>query len=338
MPAQTRDEFRCGVFQRDDSQCVICSEAGQDAHHLIERRLWDDGGYHLDNGVTLCGQHHILAEQTLLSVEELREAAGITKVVLPAHLYRDHRYDKWGNVILANGQRARGELFDDESVQKALAQTLHLFTPYIKYPRTYHLPWSPGCTADDRVLTDTSFFEGKEVVVTVKMDGENTTMYSDHIHARSIDSANHPSRNWVKGYHAKVAYQIPSGWRVCGENLFAAHSIRYSSLPSYFLAFSIWDEFNRCLSWDDTLEWCELLELQSVPVLYRGVWSEEEVRKLATSEYSGNECEGYVVRVANSFSYGDFRKAMAKYVRAGHVKTSHHWRFAAIRQNHLTSG
>lgn len=36
------------------------------------------------------------------------------------------------------------------------------------------------------------------VVITEKMDGENTTLYRDGLHARSLDSRHHPSRNWVK--------------------------------------------------------------------------------------------------------------------------------------------
>ena len=45
-----------------------------------------------------------------------------------------------------------------------------------KYPRTYHVPWSPGTTSDDRLLKSVDQFVGKRVVVTEKMDGENTTM------------------------------------------------------------------------------------------------------------------------------------------------------------------
>jgi 5-methylcytosine-specific restriction endonuclease McrA len=44
----TRDEFRVGVFARDGKTCVACGKPGQDAHHIIERRLWPDGGYYLD--------------------------------------------------------------------------------------------------------------------------------------------------------------------------------------------------------------------------------------------------------------------------------------------------
>ena len=67
---------------------------------------------------------------------------------------------------------------------------------YVKYPRTYHLPWSRP-TSDDKKLVDDSQFYGKHLVVTLKMDGENTSMYEDKIHARSIDSANnnHPHCN-----------------------------------------------------------------------------------------------------------------------------------------------
>ena len=57
-------------------------------------------------------------------------------------------------------------------------------TSYVKYPRTPHLPWSPGATADDRVHTDLAGLEGREIVVTEKLDGENTTIYRDHVHAR----------------------------------------------------------------------------------------------------------------------------------------------------------
>ena len=65
----------------------------------------------------------------------------------------------------------------------------------VKYPRTAHLPWSPGATADDIYQGKLSSFEGKYVVVTEKMDGENTTLYRDYMHARSVDSRFHPSRN-----------------------------------------------------------------------------------------------------------------------------------------------
>jgi len=241
-----RSAFRQGVFVRDNFKCVNCGASHGasrlDAHHIIERRLFDNGGYFLDNGATLCddgNQCHMRAEQTVLTCEQIRTAAGISRIVLPDHLYDDYDYDKWGNILHPDGTRTKGELFNDESVQKVLKEggVLPLFRPYVKYPRTYHLPWSPGLTDDDRMLPSVSVFEGQEIVVTRKMDDENTTMYPDYLHARSLEEEHHESRGWVKRLHAEICWNIPQGWRICGENLFALHSIRYDDLLSYFLVF-----------------------------------------------------------------------------------------------------
>lgn len=323
-------------MKRDHYRCVVCGNPESVVvHHLLERRLFPDGGYYLENGASVCEQHHIECEQTLISVERMRELCGITKACLPEHLYRDNQYDKWSNIILPNGQRLKGELFYDESVQKILEPCLHLFTHYVKYPRTHHLPWSEGLTDDDRVLKDLSAFHGQRVIVTTKMDGENSSWYSDHYHARSIDSGNHPSRNLVKAMWAQRAHDIPEGWRICGENLYAQHSIKYTDLESYFYGFSVWNDRNECLSWDETLEWFQLLDIVPVPVLYDGIWDEQKIRAL-WNDSNWERQEGYVVRVASAFPYRDFRTKVSKMVRKGHVMTSkHHWMSQIITPNGL---
>ena len=328
----SRDQFREGVFARDGHRCVFCGRTGPetpegklDAHHIIERRLWNDGGYYLDNGATVCEEHHLQCEQTILSVEEVREAAKITKILVPDQFYPEQPIDKWGNYILEDGRRTKGELFHDESVQKVLASVLDLFVPYVKYGRTFHLPWSPGIHDDDKALKDASQFVGKRVIITEKMDGENTSMYTDHIHARSIDSRGGEDRAWVKRFWSQIAHDIPAGWRICGENLWAEHSIHYSGLPSYFLGFSAWNEQNVCLSWDETITYFDLLGITPVPVLYDGLWDEKVIRALE-KQLSWDKNEGYVVRVADSFTYGQFKTSIAKFVREGHVTTTKHWR------------
>lgn len=336
----SRDAFREGVFERDGGKCVICGKPAADAHHILERRLFDDGGYYLDNGASVCAEHHILCEQTVISVEEVRDAAGIQRALLPDQLYDDASFDKWGNEILPNGQRLRGELWHDESVQKVLAAggVLGLFTNRVKYGRTFHLPWSEGMHDDDRMLKSLVAFEGHEVCVSRKLDGENTTMMRDAFHARSIDGRHHPSRDWAKGLWASLAQDLPIDWRLCGENLFAKHSIGYQDLPSYFMGFSIWNERNVCLSWDETLEWFELLGLHHVPVLYRGPWDEKLIRGLYDSKRDWNEHEGYVVRRTDAFTYGQFRTHVGKFVRKDHVRTSKHWMFGSrIERNGMAS-
>ena len=204
-------------------------------------------------------------------------------------------------------------------------------TQHYKYPRTPHLPWSPGAASDDLILARHTF-EGCSVVVTEKLDGENTTMYLDHIHARSLDSSPHPSRTWVKALHGSVAHLIPEGWRLCGENVYAQHSIAYQNLKNYFYLFSVWDETNTCLSWQSTREWAELLGLELVPVLYEGVWDEARVRSL---KLDFDQQEGYVVRNQDAFTFEEFARNTAKWVRQDHVQTSKHWLHSAVTPNGL---
>jgi 5-methylcytosine-specific restriction endonuclease McrA len=47
-PLLTRDRFRESVLARDNHACVVCKRKGipLDAHHIIERRLFPDGGYY----------------------------------------------------------------------------------------------------------------------------------------------------------------------------------------------------------------------------------------------------------------------------------------------------
>lgn len=206
-----------------------------------------------------------------------------------------------------------------------------------KYPRTPHLPWSPGATDDDKMLSSVAHFEGRQVVVTEKMDGENTTIYGDcYTHARSIDSAHHESRAWVKALAAAKGRDIPDGWRLCGEGMYARHSIGYTGLPSYFLLFGIFDENNNALSWSQVEEWAALIEIPTVPVLYKGLWDEEAVKACLppTSTY-GSTPEGYVVRLAEGFPFASFGKSIAKYVRPNHVTTDTHWMQQAIVPNGL---
>lgn len=212
---------------------------------------------------------------------------------------------------------------------------------YYKYSRTYHVPWSEGTQSDDRILEDISHFENQQIVVTLKMDGENTSMYSDHIHARSLDSKHHESRNWVKQLHSTICSSIPDNWRIVGENMYAKHSIFYKNLKSYFYVFAIYDDKNTCLSWDETKTYCELLGLVHVPVLYEGIWDLNRVKSCWTEyDSDGNEQEGYVIRVKDSFSYenqdeGVYSKYTAKYVRKNHVQTSQHWMNEKIILNEL---
>ncbi|MGW2873166.1 RNA ligase family protein [Kitasatospora sp. NPDC001225] len=213
----------------------------------------------------------------------------------------------------------------------------------VHYPRTPHLPWSPGAAADDVRAGDLSALAGAEVVVTEKLDGENTTLYRDGLHARSLDSAHHPSRAWVKGLQSRIAPRIPDGWRICGENLFARHSIPYTDLESWFYGFSVWTggadggdlDGDHCLDWDDTVRFLRRLGVPVPRVLWRGRYDERALRALRLDL---DRQEGYVVRTVRGFSRAEFGERVAKWVRPRHVRTDTHWMHAAVVENGLAPG
>lgn len=208
----------------------------------------------------------------------------------------------------------------------------------VKYSRTVHLPWSEG-VSDDDLVAEVPFKEGEEVVITMKCDGENTTIYPNgECHARSLDSARHPSRSWVNALAARVGPDMPEGIRICGENLYAQHSIQYSQLPSYFLVFGMYeirDGVDTCLSWDETVAYAEMLGLDMVPVLYRGPWSQDLHSRIWPQPpmLGADANEGYVVRRASAFAKADFGGNVRKWVRKGHVNTDQHWMYATVVPN-----
>ena len=345
----TRDDFRAQVFARDGGKCVFCgrlaeqtSEGKLDSHHIIDRRLFtanhEKGGYFVANGATVCEDHHRECEMTVLSCQDVRDAAGIKEIVIPSYFYDDQPVDKWGNPIIQNGMRLKGPLFYDESVQKilALGNVLRLFSKYVKHPRLPHLPWSEGMNSDDRRIETLAGLIGREVVVSIKMDGEQTSVYNDYLHARSIDGPPHTSRAWVKKFASEWQYHLSDDQRICGENLYAQHSIIYDEsnpLPSYFCGFSMWDR-DMCLGWDDTMDNFKILGVTPVPVIWRGIFDEKTILGLYDTDRDWAKIEGYVVRLTDGFSFNEFKNSVAKFVRKGHVQTAkHHWRSQRIIPN-----
>lgn len=210
-------------------------------------------------------------------------------------------------------------------------------TKLYKYPKTLHFPWSENLKNDDRMVKDDSHFKEKFVIASIKMDGENTTLYRDNYHARSLDGRHHSSRNWIKNFHGKIKHQIPEDYRICGENMYAKHSIYYKNLESYFLVFSAWCK-EICLDWSETRLLVDGLSF--VPIIYMGIYNRKKIEEYY-QEYcamSKDEVEGYVVRTYGRFHLRDFNENVSKFVRKNHVRSSEHWMHSKIEKNKLKHG
>lgn len=201
-----------------------------------------------------------------------------------------------------------------------------------KYNKTYHLPWS-NPSSDDKIADDITCLIGREIVITEKLDGENTGMKNEGVYARSHGTFTTSawSREVRQLHLMKVKDNLDENTFIFGENMEGIHSIEYTNLDSYFYMFGIRDNL-VWLSWDEIEEYSYLLGIPTVPVLFRGIVnSEKELRDLVeglvkNQSKLGGDIEGVVVRVSDRFDDDDFKKSLQKWVRKNHVKTiDKHW-------------
>jgi len=218
-------------------------------------------------------------------------------------------------------------------------------TELAKYPRTWHLPFSPGLTRDDRVMPEgPGLLLGRPLVLTEKMDGSNVVLRRSGVFPRARW---HESMNPLRALQATIGWQLPEHVDLCAEWLLATHSIHYDRLSAHCQVFGAFDgQRGAFLAWKEVVELASTLGLVSVPVLEQDavVRTEEELEALVlkharVASSQGEQREGVVVRVADEIPAGEFGRLVGKYVRAGHVdEDSSHWAQGPWRKNALATG
>lgn len=210
-----------------------------------------------------------------------------------------------------------------------------------KYGRTWHYPFSPGTTSDDRInhhyWNDVANI--KHILHTEKLDGENNCLSKHGVFARSHATPT------VSPWTAKLRERWDGikndlgELEIFGENLYAIHSIEYQKLECYYFVFAI-RYLDKWLSWEETKHYAALLDFPVVPELsivkpLEQSEFENEILSL-TKESSVFESidtqtlkpctrEGIVSRNMEEYAVEDFQHHVFKYVRKGHVKTDEHW-------------
>jgi hypothetical protein len=206
----------------------------------------------------------------------------------------------------------------------------------MKYPRTFHLPWSPGGTKDDKKMKSVDSLLNREIIISEKLDGSNSCFETSGVFARSHGQApKHASFDLLKQKYYNLQNFIKPDEQIFLENCFAVHSITYEELSDFCFVLNI-REKNLWLSQEQVEQRARELNLKSAPVLFKGtIKSSLELEKLTSHLSSlpsiyGGEREGVVVRVSDSFLDKDFSHCVAKWVRKDHVQTDEHWMNKAI--------
>lgn len=211
-----------------------------------------------------------------------------------------------------------------------------------KYPRTYHLPSSPGASDDDKILDSVEHLLCKTIAITEKVDGGNCALTQEGVFARTHGSiAKHPAFDPIKTIWSTIRYDIPESYSIFGEAVYAKHSIAYNALPGFFLAFGIRDDAeNLWLPWKDVKEVAGVLGLPTVPELWVGtIYKADDLSNKVDeliaggSRCGGEAIEGLVIRTYDRFT--DFSKNVAKWVRKDHVQTTEHWMNQPVTPNRI---
>jgi hypothetical protein len=211
-----------------------------------------------------------------------------------------------------------------------------------KYGRTYHYPFSPGTTSDDRIQHD--YWQHIQKIPTLihteKLDGENNCLSRHGVFARSHVAPTVSA--WTESIRRfwQLIKNDLGDLEIFLENLYAIHSIEYRNLEHHFYVFGV-REHDRWLSWEETKFYAAMISLPTVPemgtVQLLADRSTFEQGVLALTKGRGTlephdvlsgqptTIEGIVSRNADGYAVNDFAHNVFKYVRKGHVKTDQHW-------------
>lgn len=119
-----------------------------------------------------------------------------------------------------------------------------------------------------------------------------------------------------------------------GEWCYALHSVRYTRLPDWFLAFDVYDQqLGKFWSADRRTELAKRLDIRTVPELGRGHYTIARLKALlGKSQVTEGAPEGLYVRREAS----DVLTARAKLVRAEFAQAiDEHWSRRRLKENQL---
>lgn len=107
----TREKFKELGFLRTKKKCCIpgCTCDADDAHHIMDRKLWSDSGYYLFNCAPVCYKHHIDCEKGVytplqltkwidVDPDEIRKPDKLDWLTEEEYkeMFKKEMIDKWG--------------------------------------------------------------------------------------------------------------------------------------------------------------------------------------------------------------------------------------------------
>jgi hypothetical protein len=222
---------------------------------------------------------------------------------------------------------------------------------FFRFPHTPHIAWlGAGQPRDDKVLVpdEVQPILSQDVVVEEKVDGANVGFSVDEDGNLQLQNRGtfltqdgcHPQFKpiwrWLQPRGYALAEVLFPDLMLFGEWCYGVHSVRYSRLPDWLLAFDIYDRgAGRFFSTARRDELFAQLGLAAVPRLGSGLFDLAGLRTLLGQSRVGDvPAEGLYLRVDD----GDWLAARAKLVRPEFVQSmGEHWSQRTFESNRLAS-
>lgn len=225
-----------------------------------------------------------------------------------------------------------------------------------EFPRTRHIPFEPNASKDDKVASVREFEEllasGMNITIEEKVDGANCGITildgepvirnRNHILSKNYTGTRTPAKMqfaaiWTWYYNNQdkfIKLQEILGFTACvyGEWLYARHSINYDRLPSWFVAFDVYDYNER--KYISPLRYRPaLLEagFEVVPPMEFSQITEKSLKSMRDGKtaFSENEDkEGIYLKACD----GEFIIERLKMVRPGFIQ-GEHWNKKELVKN-----
>jgi atypical dual specificity phosphatase len=217
----------------------------------------------------------------------------------------------------------------------------------IKFPRTRHLVNLGAATRDDLVMAEhdiLSLYLHKNIIIEEKIDGANMgiTIRNNQLCAQNrshyVSSSYHPQfkllDKWIHTHSEDLWRLIESDrYILYGEWVYAKHSIHYSNLTDWFIAFDMYDRLEEKFWSRQRLE--AHLSGSNISLIRvissKAVDSIDELKSLvySRSQYYDGYVEGIYVRICND----DWLLDRGKIVRPDFLSGNEFWSKGGIQPN-----
>lgn len=217
-----------------------------------------------------------------------------------------------------------------------------------KYEKTYriivpqvNLPGKLSLSKDEA----NSLLNG-EVIVEEKLDGANTGIirhkqgFSLQKRGSLVGQSEHAQfqyfHNWSSYQNYDKLMNLPNGFIVYGELMYACHTVYYDELPDYFLVFDIINtKKERWMDRDERDDFCNQYKLHQVPLINKGYFHLDELYGMIPDKSNfGNEpAEGIVIKRYTKKGYIRTKLVRPEFVKR--LEENEHWIHSSLKVNKL---